>query len=85
MIEYRYEDEGFNTKIRENVALAEMPLSGHSIFVDLPYGKGDGKEELSIIDGKHAPQRHNLRRSHLLNRSMGIQTAKSTFQKELKK
>ena len=32
MIETRYEDKVFNTKIRENIALAEMPLSGQSIF-----------------------------------------------------
>lgn len=32
MIEQRYGDKVFSTKIRENIALAEMPLSGNSIF-----------------------------------------------------
>ena len=32
MIENRYGDKVFKTKIRENIALAEMPLSGKSIF-----------------------------------------------------
>lgn len=32
MIRERYGDKVFNTKIRENIALAEMPVSGQSIF-----------------------------------------------------
>ena len=32
MIESRYADKVFKTKIRENITLAEMPLSGQSIF-----------------------------------------------------
>ena len=32
MIESRYKDKVFKTKIRENITLAEMPLSGQSIF-----------------------------------------------------
>lgn len=32
MIEQRYGDKVFSTKIRENIALAEMPLTGDSIF-----------------------------------------------------
>lgn len=32
MIENRYGDKVFKTKIRENISLAEMPLSGQSIF-----------------------------------------------------
>ena len=32
MIEQRYGDKVFSTKIRENITLAEMPLTGDSIF-----------------------------------------------------
>ena len=32
MIESRYDDKVFKTKIRENITLAEMPLSVQSIF-----------------------------------------------------
>ena len=39
-IESRYEDKVFNTKIRENIALAEMPLSGQSIFEYDPKSNG---------------------------------------------
>lgn len=40
MIEGRYGDMVFNTKIRENIALAEMPLSGQSIFEYDPKSNG---------------------------------------------
>lgn len=40
MIEGRYGDKVFNTKIRENIALAEMPLSGQSIFEYDPKSNG---------------------------------------------
>ena len=39
-IESRYEDNVFETKIRENIALAEMPLSGQSIFEYDPKSNG---------------------------------------------
>ena len=32
MVEKRYGEKGFQTKIRENIAIAEMPLSGQTIF-----------------------------------------------------
>ena len=40
MIENRYADKVFKTKIRENIALAEMPLSGQSIFEYDPKSNG---------------------------------------------
>lgn len=40
MIENRYADKVFKTKIRENIALAEMPLSGESIFEYDPKSNG---------------------------------------------
>ncbi len=39
-IEKRYGDKVFKTKIRENIALAEMPLSGQSIFEYDPKSNG---------------------------------------------
>ena len=39
-IESRYENKVFETKIRENIALAEMPLSGQSIFEYDPKSNG---------------------------------------------
>ena len=32
MVEKRYGEKVFQTKIRENIAIAEMPLSGQTIF-----------------------------------------------------
>ncbi len=32
MVEKRYGRKGFQTKIRENISIAEMPLSGQTIF-----------------------------------------------------
>lgn len=40
MIECRYRDKVMATKIRENIALAEMPLSGKSIFEYDPKSNG---------------------------------------------
>ena len=40
MIETRYGDKVFKTKIRENISLAEMPLSGQSIFEYDPKSNG---------------------------------------------
>lgn len=40
MIESRYSEKVFKTKIRENIALAEMPLSGQSIFEYDPKSNG---------------------------------------------
>lgn len=40
MIESRYGDKVLNTKIRENISLAEMPLSGQSIFEYDPKSNG---------------------------------------------
>ncbi|MBP3298879.1 MAG: ParA family protein [Muribaculaceae bacterium] len=39
-IEQRYGDKVFKTKIRENISLAEMPLSGQSIFEYDPRSNG---------------------------------------------
>ena len=49
MIQDRYGDKVFKTRIRENIALAEMPLSGQSIF---EYdGKSNGaRDYLSLVD-----------------------------------
>lgn len=40
MIESRYADKVFKTKIRENITLAEMPLSGQSIYEYDPKSNG---------------------------------------------
>lgn len=40
MIENRYGDKVLKTKIRENISLAEMPLSGQSIFEYDPKSNG---------------------------------------------
>jgi chromosome partitioning protein len=40
MIEQRYGDKVFKTKIRENIAIAEMPLTGESIFEYAPKSNG---------------------------------------------
>lgn len=40
MIRERYGEKVFNTKIRENIALAEMPVSGQSIFEYDPKSNG---------------------------------------------
>lgn len=40
MIDHRYGDKVFRTKIRENITLAEMPLSGQSIFEYDPKSNG---------------------------------------------
>ena len=40
MVYQRYGDKVFKTKIRENIALAEMPLSGQSIFEYNPKSNG---------------------------------------------
>ena len=40
MIESRYGDKVFKTRIRENISLAEMPLSGQSIFEYDPRSNG---------------------------------------------
>ena len=40
MVFQRYGDKVFKTKIRENIALAEMPLSGQSIFEYNPKSNG---------------------------------------------
>lgn len=40
MIEARYADRVFKTRIRENISLAEMPLSGKSIFEYDPKSNG---------------------------------------------
>lgn len=40
MIDKRYGDKVFKTKIRENISLAEMPLSGQSIFEYDPKSNG---------------------------------------------
>lgn len=40
MIEAKYGDKVFKTKIRENIAIAEMPLSGQSIYEYSPKSNG---------------------------------------------
>ena len=40
MVEKRYGEKGFQTKIRENIAIAEMPLSGQTIFEYDPKSNG---------------------------------------------
>jgi chromosome partitioning protein len=40
MIEQRYGNKVFKTKIRENIAIAEMPLTGESIFEYAPRSNG---------------------------------------------
>lgn len=40
MVANRYGDKVLNTKIRENISLAEMPLSGQSIFEYDPKSNG---------------------------------------------
>lgn len=40
MISSRYGDKVFKTKIRENIAVAEMPLSGKTIFEYYPHCNG---------------------------------------------
>ena len=40
MISTRYGDKVFKTKIRENIAVAEMPLSGKTIFEYDPHCNG---------------------------------------------
>lgn len=40
IIEQRYGDKVFKTKIRENISLAEMPLTGQSIFEYAPKSNG---------------------------------------------
>ena len=40
MIQSKYGDKVFKTKIRENIAVAEMPLSGKSIFEYAPKSNG---------------------------------------------
>jgi chromosome partitioning protein len=40
MIEQRYGNKVFKTKIRENIAIAEMPLTGESIFEYTPKSNG---------------------------------------------
>ena len=40
MVEKRYGEKVFQTKIRENIAIAEMPLSGQTIFEYNPKSNG---------------------------------------------
>ena len=40
MVEKRYGEKVFQTKIRENIAIAEMPLSGQTIFEYEPKSNG---------------------------------------------
>ena len=40
MVEKRYGEKVFQTKIRENIAIAEMPLSGQTIFEYDPKSNG---------------------------------------------
>lgn len=49
MIENRYGEIVFKTKIRENIALAEMPLSGKSIF-EYDSRSNGAKDYLSLVD-----------------------------------
>ena len=40
MVKNRYGDKVFQTKIRENIAIAEMPLSGQTLFEYDPKSNG---------------------------------------------
>ena len=40
IMEKRYREKVFQTKIRENIAIAEMPLSGQTIFEYDPKSNG---------------------------------------------
>jgi chromosome partitioning protein len=40
MVEHRYGDKVCKTKIRENISIAEMPLTGESIFEYAPKSNG---------------------------------------------
>ena len=40
MVEKRYGEKVFQTKIRENISIAEMPLSGQTIFEYEPKSNG---------------------------------------------
>ena len=40
VVEKQYGDKVFQTKIRENIAIAEMPLSGQTIFEYDPKSNG---------------------------------------------
>lgn len=56
MIRQRYTDKVFETKIRENIALAEMPVSGQSIF-DYNVKSNGAKDYMSLA--KEMEQRYN--------------------------
>lgn len=56
MIRQRYTDKVFETKIRENIALAEMPVSGQSIF-DYDAKSNGAKDYMSLA--KEMEQRYN--------------------------
>lgn len=56
MIRQRYTDKVFDTKIRENIALAEMPMSGMSIF-DYDAKSNGAKDYMSFA--KEMEQRYN--------------------------
>lgn len=56
MIRQRYTDKVFDTKIRENIALAEMPMSGMSIF-DYDAKSNGAKDYMSLA--KEMEQRYN--------------------------
>lgn len=56
MIRQRYTDKVFDTKIRENIALAEMPVSGMSIF-DYDAKSNGAKDYMSLA--KEMEQRYN--------------------------
>lgn len=49
LIENRYADKVFKTRIRENISLAEMPLSGQSIFEYDPKSNG-AKDYKNLAD-----------------------------------
>ena len=56
MIRQRYTNKVFDTKIRENIALAEMPVSGQSIF-DYDAKSNGAKDYMSLA--KEMEQRYN--------------------------
>lgn len=59
MIRQRYTDKVFETKIRENIALAEMPVSGQSIF-DYDARSNGAKDYMSLA--KEMEARYNNHR-----------------------
>ena len=57
MVEKRYGEKVFLTKIRENIAIAEMPLSGQTIFEYDP--KSNGAADYRTLTGEIISREEN--------------------------